>query len=104
MTIQLNSDSSLTVHEEFGDKLKAQLLDELRRFTGHITRLEIHLSDENGHKHGENDKNCMLEARVEGRQPIAVKAGGNSYEVAVDRAIDKLKSLLDTVFGRMEDH
>jgi len=104
MTIQFNSDSNLTVHEEFGNKLKTQLLDELRRFTDHITRLEVHLSDENGHKHGEDDKNCLLEARVEGRQPIAVNAGGNTYELAVGRAIDKLKSLLDKIFGRMEDH
>lgn len=104
MTILFNSDNNLTVHEEFRDKLKIRFLDELKRFTSHITRLEVHLSDANGQKHGGNDKNCLLEARVEGRQPLAVKAEGNSYELAVDGAITKLKSSLDKAFGRREGH
>ncbi|MEO6252849.1 MAG: HPF/RaiA family ribosome-associated protein [Ferruginibacter sp.] len=104
MTIQFNSDNNLTVHEEFRDKLKNTLSEELTRFSEHITRLEVHLSDENGQKFGQNDKKCLLEARVEGRPPIAVSAGGNNYELAVDSAVDKLKSSLDTVFGRLKKH
>ncbi|MEO7306938.1 MAG: HPF/RaiA family ribosome-associated protein [Ferruginibacter sp.] len=104
MTIQFNSDKNLTVHEEFRDKLKNTLSEELNRFSEHITRLEVHLSDENGQKFGQNDKKCLLEARVEGRPPIAVSAGANNYELAVDSAVDKLKSSLDTVFGRLKKH
>ena len=104
MTIQFNADNNLTIHEEFRDKLKDLLTEELSRFSEHITRLEVHLSDENGHKQGQNDKKCMLEVRVEGRPPIAVKAGANNYELAVDAAIDKLKSSLDTIFDRLNNH
>lgn len=101
MTIQFNADNNLTIHEEFRDKLKDLLTEELSRFSESITRLEVHLSDENGHKQGQNDKKCLLEARVEGRPPIAVKALANNYELAVDAAVDKLKSSLDTLFGRL---
>lgn len=104
MTIQFNSDNNLTVHEEFRDKLKSTLADELNRFSEHITRLEVHLSDENGQKFAPNDKKCLLEARIEGRPPIAVSAGAKNYELAVNSAIDKLKSSLDSVFGRMSKH
>lgn len=104
MTIQFNADNNLTIHEEFRDKLKDMLTEELSRFSENITRLEVHLSDENGHKQGQNDKNCLLEARVEGRPPIAVKAGANNYELAVDAAVEKLKSSLDTVFDRLNNH
>ncbi len=72
MTIQLNTDNNLSVHQAFGTKLDSLLAEELRRFSEHITRLEVHLADENGSKKGINDKRCLLEARIEGRQPIVV--------------------------------
>lgn len=104
MTIQFNTDRNLTLHDEFRDKLSSLLTEKLNRFSDHITRLEIHLSDENGSRTGLDDKKCLLEARVEGRPPIAVSAHANNYEEAVDAAIDKIKSSLDTVFDRLKDH
>lgn len=104
MTIQFNTDKNLTIHEEFRNKLSAHLSEKLNRFSENITRIEAHLSDDNGHKQGQGDKKCLLEARVEGRPPIAVSALANNYELAVDGAIDKLKSSLDTVFGRLSNH
>ena len=104
MTIQLNTDKNLRVHEGFGTKLDDLLSKELSRFSEHITRLEVHLSDENGSKEGINDKRCLLEARLEGRQPIAVSGLANTYELAVNSAIDKLKTSLDTILGRIRSH
>ena len=104
MTIQLNTDKNLRVHEEFGTKLDDLLSQELSRFSEHITRLEVHLSDENGSKESANDKRCLLEARLEGRQPMAVTALANTYELAVNTAIDKLKAALDTILGRLRNH
>ncbi len=104
MTIQINTDNNLSVHEAFGTKLEDLLSEELSRFSEHITRLEVHLSDENGSKDGIHDKKCLLEARLEGRQPIAVTALANTYELAVNSAIDKLKASLDTILGRLRNH
>ena len=104
MTIQLNTDKNLSVHEAFGSKLDDLLTEELSRFSEHITRLEVHLSDENGSKEGINDKRCLLEARLEGRQPIAVTGLANTYELSVNSAIDKLKAALDTILGRIRSH
>jgi ribosome-associated translation inhibitor RaiA len=104
MTIQLNTDNNLSVHEAFGTKLDNLLSAALSRFSEHITRLEVHLSDENGSKNGIHDKKCLLEARLEGRQPIAVTALASTYELAVNSAIDKLKASLDTILGRLRNH
>ncbi|MDZ4809966.1 MAG: HPF/RaiA family ribosome-associated protein [Bacteroidota bacterium] len=104
MTIQLNTDKNISVHEAFGTKLNDLLSKELSRFSEHITRLEVHLSDENGSKEGLKDKKCLLEARLEGRQPIAVSGLANTYELAVNSAIDKLKASLDTILGRIRFH
>jgi|SRR5665213_178260 len=104
MTIQLNTDNNVNVHEAFRTKLDDLLSEDLSRFSEHITRLEVHLSDENGHKQGPNDKRCMLEARLEGRQPIAVTERANSYENAVKGAVEKLKASLNTIVGRLRNH
>ena len=101
MTIQINTDKNLTVHESFGAKLHNLLSEELSRYSENITRLEVHLSDENGHKDGQNDKRCMIEARLEGRQPIAVKDLANTHDLAVSGAIEKLKSSLEKIMGRL---
>ena len=104
MTIQINTDKNLSVHEAFKAQLDGLLSEELSRFSEHITRLEVHLSDENGNKQGLNDKKCIIEARIEGRQPIAVTDRANDYELAVSGAIKKLKASLGKIIGKLEHH
>ena len=104
MTIQINTDKNLSVHEAFEAQLDNLFSEELIRFSEHITRLEVHLSDENGNKQGLNDKRCMIEARIEGRQPIAVTDRANDYERAVGGAIEKMKASLDTIVGKLKHH
>ena len=104
MTIQFNADNNLTLHEGFRDKLNDLLSDELDRYSENITRLEVHLSDENGLKQGQDDKRCVIEARVEHKAPIAVTAYANNYELAVNDAAEKLKKTLESKFGRMQNY
>ena len=104
MTIQFNTDNNIKGTEALREPLINLISEELSRFNSHITRIEVHLSDENGNKDGLNDKRCMLEARIEGRQPIAVSNLANNHEDAVSGAIDKLKTSLDTIFGRLMNH
>jgi hypothetical protein len=54
------------------EPLKAtQMLD---RYSEHITRIEVKFSDENSDRDSENDKRCVLEARLKGLQPLVVTA------------------------------
>lgn len=104
MTIQLNTDKNLTIHQEYEDKIKSAINDGLARFDDLITRLEVHLSDENGSKDGLEDKRCLLEARISGKEPIAVTNLGNNYDLALSGAITKLKSKLETIAGKLKTH
>jgi len=104
MTIQINADKNLNIHEAFEAQLDGLLSTELSRFSEHITRLEVHLSDENGNKQGPDDKRCMIEVRMEGRTPFAVTARANDYELAVSAAIEKLKASLESIVGKMRRH
>ena len=55
-------------------------------------------------KDSKNDKKCLLEARLKGRQPIAVSDTGDTYDYALGGAVDKLKSMLSTIAGRMAEN
>lgn len=104
MKIQLNTDRNITGREELRASLNSLISDELSWFDDHITRLEIHLSDENGNKTGQNDKRCMIEARLEGMKPIAVTNHADTNEQAVTGAVVKLKSSLATIQGRLKNY
>ena len=104
MQIQFNTDKNVILGEEQIASSTSLISEELSRFSTQITRLEIHLSDEDGNKDGFNDKRCIVEARFAGMKPIAVTDHANSSEQAVLGAIDKLKSSLEKITGRLKDN
>jgi len=104
MKIQFNTDKNSNTSEELRDSLMMLISEPLNRFDNQITRLEVHLSDEDGSKDGQNDKRCMLEARLEGMQPVAVTDHSDTYEKAVKGAVDKMKTSLSTIIGRLRNH
>lgn len=104
MNIQFNADSNLVLKEAFREKLKTMITSDLKRFDEFITRIEVHLGDENGQKHGREDKKCLLEARPKNKQPVAVTAYAANYEIAVKEASEKLKKTLGTALEKMQNH
>lgn len=102
MTIQFNTDKNIIGDERNQNHYTSLIEEELKRYQSHITRIEVHLSDENGEKEGRNDVLCLLEARLEGRQPMAVSYQADAIEQAVSGALDKLKTSLDTILGRLK--
>ncbi|MDP2304205.1 MAG: HPF/RaiA family ribosome-associated protein [Ignavibacteria bacterium] len=104
MKIQINTDKNISNSEEFQIWLTALISDELIRYADNITRLEVHLSSEDGSKSRTNNIKCMIEARLEGKQPIAVANNSDTNEKAVHGAVEKLKSSLETKQGRLNNH
>lgn len=104
MKIQYNTDKTINGEERNQDFFSSQIAEELNRYESQITRIEVHLSDENGTKEGLKDIRCLLEARIEGRKPIAVSNQADTIEVAVSGAIDKLKASLETILGKLQNH
>jgi ribosome-associated translation inhibitor RaiA len=104
MKIQFNTDKTLTGYERQQNQYTSLIQEELKRYQSQITRIEVHLSDENGQKAALNTIRCLLEARLEGMNPIAVTHQDDKVELAVSGAIDKLKVSLDTILGRKQKH
>lgn len=104
MTIQFNTDRNIAGNKTFTAQYMTQIEEALGRYSHHITRVEVHLSDEDGSKNGSGAMRCMMEARVDGRQPIAVISQADTHDQAVGGALDKLTNSLDTILGRLSNH
>jgi len=104
MQIQINTDSNIEGREKLADHVKIVVEGATSRFRERITRVEVHLSDENGHKSGQDDKRCMMEARLEGRQPEAVTHHAATLDQAINGAADKLQRSIESTLGRLHDH
>lgn len=104
MNIQFNTDHHIHGSEALKSPLMESIKHGLNRFGEHITKVEVHLKDENGNKSGGNDIRCALEAHLAGLKPIAVTHHGSTHEQAVQGAVDKMKSTLDSTLGRLKNH
>ena len=105
MQIQINTDRNIDGNETLAMQVRGVVVNTLGRFSDRITRVEVHLSDENSdQKHGTNDKRCMIEARLEGQQPIAVTHHATTIYFAVDGAVAKLSSSIESTVGRLREH
>ncbi|KPU93898.1 ribosomal subunit Interface protein [Variovorax paradoxus] len=104
MQIQVNTSNGIDNKEALERWADTEIQQQLQRFRDDVTRVEVHLSDENHEKAGERDKCCVMEARLAHHQPLAVKQHASSMDEAFRGASDKLKRLLDSTLGRLHNH
>ena len=103
MIIQFNTDKTIHGTQKKQDYYSTVITDELKPYLDHITRIEVHISDENGEKGGPNDIRCLIEARLKGRQPIAFSDQANTMDLSISGAIEQLKSSLATELKGQQD-
>ena len=104
MQIQVNTDKNIEGSARMSAYFTDTLHDALDRFADQITRVEVHLSDENAQKEGSNDKRCLLEARLKGLKPVVVSHNAESLDFAVSGAIDKLVKSLESAIGKLRNY
>ncbi len=103
MKIQFNTDKNIDGNDRQSTYFGEMISSSLDRFSSQITRLEVHLSDENSDKSGPDDHRCLIEARIEGLQPVSVTHTADTLEHAVKGATDKMKSALTTIVGKLQN-
>jgi ribosome-associated translation inhibitor RaiA len=100
MQIHVNTDHNIEGQEAMTTWATGEVQRAVSRYADHITRIEVHLSDETGHKSGPSNMRCLIEARHEGRPPMAVTEHADNLHQAVTGAADKLARLIDSTLGR----
>jgi hypothetical protein len=103
MKIQFNTDRNIEGNQRLETWVTKRLHEALDRFAERITRIEVHMSDQNGQKNGQDDQQCRLEARLKGLNPITVTAREATIEKSFSAAISKLRANLDTTIGKMTE-
>ena len=102
MQVQVNSDHNIEGSAGLQNWVASVVEDRLDRFDELLTRVEVHLNDENAGKSGAQDKRCQMEARIKGHQPLSVTHKAESLEQAVDGAADKLHRAISNLSGKLE--
>ena len=103
MQININTDKTIERHQGLDDHVESVVQAAVARFGEHITRVEVHLSDDNSQKSADGGNRCLLEARITGYQPIAVSEHSATLHQAISGAADKLKRAVDSALGRLHD-
>ena len=104
MQVQTNTDHHVEGKDSLAAHVEETVEKALRHVRDHITRVEVHLKDEDAGKRGVDDKRCLMEARPRNHQPVAVSHHAGSIHQAIDGAARKLRSALEKVLGRLEHH
>jgi len=87
MQIQIHS-NGLQQSEAIVTKATAEIESAMSLFADQVTRVEVHLHDDNGPKAGV-DKRCVLEIRLAGLQPLAVEHTAADLYEAITGATGK---------------
>jgi len=104
MQIQVNADNHLEGSEARNAWARGVVEGAMAHFAGSVTRVEVHLSDENAGKGGAGVLRCKLEARLNGRAPVAVSNDASGMDAAVSGAVRKLVRATSSALGRADKH
>lgn len=104
MQFQFNSDHTVMGTENVAERIEAMMRTKFARFEDRLTRVEVHVSDENGHKHGFDDKCCVIEARPRGGRPISVTEHGSKIDATARKAAQTMVQRLERVLGKESRH
>lgn len=88
MLIQVNF-GDVQSSEAVESRVHEEVTHALEHHADRVTRVEVHLRDLNGQKHG-IDKRCTMEARLAGFQPMAVEEDAEDLYDAIHAAAKKL--------------
>lgn len=102
MQIQINTDNNIDGNAALSAHVEGVVESAVRHVKEQLTRVEVHLEDENAGKAGTEDKRCLMEARLRNHQPVAVSHHAGSVHEAVEGAARKLRVSLEALLGRLD--
>ncbi|MBA3999044.1 HPF/RaiA family ribosome-associated protein [Brevundimonas sp.] len=101
MEIQINTSNNLEGRQATTERLEALVAERLSRFGDRLTRVELHVGDENGERNNGPDIRCQIEARPAGQDPVSVSDQSDTIDQAASGALGKLTTALERTFGKV---
>jgi ribosomal subunit interface protein len=94
----------LVIPEPLKAYVERNLAQVLKPFEEHLTRIEVHLKDQNSSKKNGVDKHCLLEAKPRGMDSIAAEHDAPEFKEAVHQAALKLERALQHRIDKHRSH
>ncbi len=102
--VQVGADSNVHGREALVRHVEERIRAAFERFADQITRIDVHLSDENAAKSGGEDKRCLIEAHLAGHQPAVARHDAATMGKALSGAVTRMGRVLDSTLARSGDH
>jgi len=103
MKIQINS-GAVENTDALEQHVHQRVNKAIQHVSDEITRVEVHLRDDKSDRKGANDQRCTMEARIAGRQPLAVEERGNNLYDVVNEASEKLQRAVEKISDKRKTH
>jgi len=100
MIVQVNAgdiESSNALRHHTHDAIESAL----KHVADKVTRVEVHLRDDNANKSAADDKRVTMEARIAGQQPLAVDHASDDLYAAIREAAGKLGRAVKTKLDKI---
>ena len=104
MQIQVNTDNFIHGDDRLTEVAENAVHSDLGHMEDRLTRVEVHLKDQNADKHGPDHIRCTIEARPRGLGPMAAHHDGPDIPAALKGATKKLRSRLSSEFEKRDPH
>ncbi len=104
MIVKFNTDNHIEGSASMSAHFESLIQDMLQRFDEDITRVEIFVKDVNAGKEGTPDKNCTIEARLKGMEPLSTSAQTDEVHHSVKQAGEKMKAVLNKIYEKRQSH
>ena len=103
MIVQVKTDNHIQGSAGLTSEVEEVLENALARFNPRVTRVDVHFSDVNSRqKHSDDDKRCVMEARLAGLKPVAISHHGSTIAQALEGAAETLQQTLLKTLRRLD--
>ncbi|MDJ1017060.1 MAG: HPF/RaiA family ribosome-associated protein [Paracoccaceae bacterium] len=104
MDIHVSTDNFIQGDERVVEVAEMAVENDLGHMKDWLTRVEVHLKDQNADKHGPDHIRCTMEARPRGLAPMAAHADASDIPAALKGAASKLRQRLQSAHSKRDPH
>ena len=104
MDIHVSTDNHIHGDERVTEVAENAVNTDLGHMNDWLTRVEVHLKDQNADKKGPANIRCTMEARPRGLAPMAAHADAANIAAALKGAASKLRGRLQSMHAKRDPH
>ena len=104
MDIHVSTDNTIHGDTRVIEVAQEAVTHDLGHMSDWLTRIEVHLKDQNGDKKGPAQIRCTMEARPRGLAPLSAHADAADIPAALKGAATKLRGRLGALQEKRDPH